>query len=57
MSFHQLNPSTPTTFFGKGDGANEGSWTMARERPASVALKGLMPDKAKSLSGQTGQMG
>lgn len=35
----------------------KGNWTMGRERPASVALKGSPPEKAKPSSGQTAQMG
>lgn len=30
----------------------KGNWTMGRERPTSVALKGLAPDKAKPQSSQ-----
>ena len=33
------------------------NWTMGRDRPASVSLKGPAPDKAKSPAGQTAQMG
>lgn len=35
----------------------KGNWTMGRERPESVAMKGSGPDKAKSPSAQTAQMG
>lgn len=35
----------------------KGNWTMGRERPSSVALKGSVPEKVKSPSSQTGQMG
>jgi hypothetical protein len=33
------------------------NWTMGRERPASVALKGAPPEKNKSPAGHTAQMG
>jgi hypothetical protein len=35
----------------------KGNWTMGRERPASVSLKGSPSDKVKVSSGQTAQMG
>jgi hypothetical protein len=35
----------------------KGNWTMGRERPASVSLKGTPSDKVKVSSGQTAQMG
>ena len=35
----------------------QGNWTMGRERPASVSLKGSPPDNVKTYSRQAAQMG
>jgi hypothetical protein len=35
----------------------QGNWTMGRERPASVSLKGSPPDNVQTYSRQAAQMG
>jgi hypothetical protein len=35
----------------------KGNWTMGRERPASVSLKGSAPEKARTPTAETPQMG
>lgn len=35
----------------------KGNWTMGRERPAPVSLKGSPSDKVKTSSGRTAQTG